>query len=710
MAIFAVEFRADAASRQVAVVACRGRRGTRPWLLRDRIPHGLGERVIAAGIHGCGEGQHLAPAGRAALADRHHARLADGQGAGLVERDDLDPPGEFERLGVLDQHAVPRGHARPRDDRGRRGETERARAGDHQHADRVDEGVLEGGAGEQPADHRGERDDEHDRHEHGRHLVDQPLDRRLGGLRVLDEANDLRQHRFGADGRRLDFEAAAAVDRSRGHLVAGRLLDRQAFAGEHRFVDAARACADQAVDRDAIAAADHDEVAEADVVDRHFDRLAVAHHQRLVGTQRGKQPDRLGRLPLGARLEPLPEQHERDHDGGRLEVQVLHVPEAVHPDAVDPEVERQAIGGQRAERHQQVHVAGPRSHRPGRGHVEAAPAPELHRRGQQPLHPRRHHPVDADERQVRAEQQRHRERDRQQRVATQPGGRVHGDGLALPGVGDQRGLVARRVDRREQVADAGGAGHEIDGRRFRAEVDVRLQHARHFPQRLLDTRNARGAGHALHGESQVLIRHLVTGGADRSGERGGVQADPFDRRGFGGQVHGDLPHPRHLRERLLDVRDATGAGHALHGQHHAAVRPGRGGAATGGMGVAVHDGWFVSPVDRSARRAPLPDHRGDRSWCIRALNDGPRGIPEVKSQQSSLNSCQVCGISCWPRIAAATMNSSRLTAAAASHGSWRVTARHCAAGCRTPGGSAGPGVPRPCPDAPVPREVRWLVQ
>jgi hypothetical protein len=151
---------------------------------------------------------------------------------------------------------------------------------------------------------RDRRDQQHDRHEHRREAVDQPLDRRLGRLRVLDQPDDFREHGFGADRGRFDFETAAAIDRAGGHPVARVLVDRQALAGQHRFVDRAGSRHDQAVDWNAVAAAHQHLVTQAHVVDRNIDRVPVAQQRRRLGPQRGKQADRLRGLASGARFEP----------------------------------------------------------------------------------------------------------------------------------------------------------------------------------------------------------------------------------------------------------------------------------------------------------------------------------------------------------------------------------------------------------------------
>ena len=70
--------------------------------------------------------------------------------AGLVEHDRVDPARGLEDLGSLDQQAELRAAARADEQRGRRGEPERARAGDDQHRDGGGEGERRALAGGEP--------------------------------------------------------------------------------------------------------------------------------------------------------------------------------------------------------------------------------------------------------------------------------------------------------------------------------------------------------------------------------------------------------------------------------------------------------------------------------------------------------------------------------------------------------------------------------
>ena len=151
--------------------------------------------------------------------DRDDLRLAFGQRAGLVDDQRVDLFHALERFGVLDQHAGLRAAADADHDRHRRGEAQRAGAGDDQHAHRGDQAVGEarlrpehrpGGKGD-------ERDRDHRRHEPAGDLVGQPLDRRAAALRLRHHLHDLRQQRVAADLVGAHHEAAGGVERAADH-------------------------------------------------------------------------------------------------------------------------------------------------------------------------------------------------------------------------------------------------------------------------------------------------------------------------------------------------------------------------------------------------------------------------------------------------------------------------------------------------------------
>ena len=156
-------------------------------------------------------------------------------------------PRAFERLAAADQDAVLGGLAGADHDRRRRGQAERARAGDDQHRD----GRLQRerharlGPEDQPADERQRRQDQDGRHEHFGDAVGQALHRRLGALRLLDQADDLRERRVAADLGRAKTKQPVLLSVAPMTCVARTLLDRQALAGEHALVERRAALLDR---------------------------------------------------------------------------------------------------------------------------------------------------------------------------------------------------------------------------------------------------------------------------------------------------------------------------------------------------------------------------------------------------------------------------------------------------------------------------------
>ena len=89
---------------------------------------------------------------------------------------------------------------------------------------------------------------EHGRNEPGRDFVGEPLDRRAAALRLADHLDDLRQQRLAATRSARMMNEPVPLTRRADDAVARRLLDRDRFAGDHRFVDGAAAFEDHAVD------------------------------------------------------------------------------------------------------------------------------------------------------------------------------------------------------------------------------------------------------------------------------------------------------------------------------------------------------------------------------------------------------------------------------------------------------------------------------
>src|SRR3546814_2028713 len=110
----------------------------------------------------------------------------------------------LERLGVLDENARPGGNAGARHDSRGGGKAEGAGARNHHDRHRIEDGDLDSGASNDPADKGDGGDAENDRHKHGADLVDQPLDWRLRALGAFDETDDPREGRLDRKSTRLN--------------------------------------------------------------------------------------------------------------------------------------------------------------------------------------------------------------------------------------------------------------------------------------------------------------------------------------------------------------------------------------------------------------------------------------------------------------------------------------------------------------------------
>ena len=169
--------------------------------------------------------------------------------------------------------------------------------------------------------------------------IGQTLARSLRVLRLLDELDDLRERRVGADLRGTHPQRAVLVDRRADNRGAELLVHRQALAGHHRFVDVALTFLDHTVDRDLGPGADEKKITDDDVGSRDLERLPVAHYGRHRRREVDECTNCLVRSATRTHLEPVPEENERGQHTRRL---VEHVAAAgerhdhrIHPSGTD---------------------------------------------------------------------------------------------------------------------------------------------------------------------------------------------------------------------------------------------------------------------------------------------------------------------------------------------------------------------------------------
>ena len=162
------------------------------------------------------------------------------------------------------------------------------------------------------------RNDE--RHEPAGDDVGDALDRRAAPLGGGHHVDDLREHVSRPTFFGTHLKRAGLVHRAADHRVADALLDRHRLAGEHRFVDRARAFGDLAVDGNLLARPDAQDVADLHLVERDFVVHAVADDAGRRRRERQEFADRGAGAAAGTQFQHLAQQHQRRDHRGRLEV------------------------------------------------------------------------------------------------------------------------------------------------------------------------------------------------------------------------------------------------------------------------------------------------------------------------------------------------------------------------------------------------------
>ena len=143
-----------------------------------------------------------------------------------------------------------------------------------------------------------------------RYEVGQLLNRRLGGLGVLNHLDDLGQRRLTTHPGGLESERAGLVDGGADNLGARSLFHRDALAGDHRLVHRRVTHGDFAVDGNALTGAHHDNVADPDLIGGYLQLLPFSDHVRRPGLQANQFPDGFRGAAAGQRFH-VPPQHDK---------------------------------------------------------------------------------------------------------------------------------------------------------------------------------------------------------------------------------------------------------------------------------------------------------------------------------------------------------------------------------------------------------------
>lgn len=228
----------------------------------------------------------------------------------------------FDGLCPADEGAHFRAEAGGHHDRGRRCQTHGTRARDDQHA----YGGADGGSclngREKMAEerHHGDGEDEGDKSRSD--AISESGELRFAGLRLIDQANDVRQRGIAADLSSLDSKEPAEVDGARSDGLADHRFDWHAFAGEHGGVDRGLTIDDCSIDRKRFSWPDEDEVMDEQRIDRDgFEFLF--HYARGGGWGEAKEfADGLACPAARATFEPFAERHQREHHDRIMSVAV----------------------------------------------------------------------------------------------------------------------------------------------------------------------------------------------------------------------------------------------------------------------------------------------------------------------------------------------------------------------------------------------------
>jgi len=286
-----------------------GSGGQRDAPVRGGIHDGASEHVARVLLGGGDEAEQAVLVAAVRRPDRDDLGKAVGQGSGLVEGHRAGAGELLERGPAFDDHAVARPTAHPGDERDRRRDEQRARRRDHEHLG--EPGRL---TGQRPAQ-AGEA--EGDGREGHRVAIGKPNHRRLALGRRLHHLDDALVLALLRGGRGPQGDGPGPVDAPREQGVTLGVLHRHALARERGLVHGRRLGLQDPVDRDHLAGAHAEEIADADLADGHVDHRTPV--QDAMRGHRGALEQRAEfplRPPAGIVLERFAAgEHHHDHHG-----------------------------------------------------------------------------------------------------------------------------------------------------------------------------------------------------------------------------------------------------------------------------------------------------------------------------------------------------------------------------------------------------------
>ena len=327
------------------------------------LHNGPGQGVLTLLLQGQGQAEELLLTDAGGGQNICYLGLAAGDGAGLVQGNNVHFPGLLQGGGGFEQDAVLGAHAVAHHDSHRSRQTQGAGTADDQHGDAPGQGVAKGLAQQQPH-HRGDYGDgDNGRNKHAGDLVGHLGDGRLGRGGVGDHLNDLGQGGVLSHPGGLALDKAGLVQGSGRDRVPRAFVHRNALACESGLIHRAVALQDHAVHWDVLAGADHKNVALLDLINGNLRLDAVPNHSGGLGSQLHQTLEGVSGSALGPGLQHLAHSDEGQDHGCRLKVELaVHNMHLGHPRLHRGHLEQGVAapheGGGGAQGHQGIHVGG----------------------------------------------------------------------------------------------------------------------------------------------------------------------------------------------------------------------------------------------------------------------------------------------------------------------------------------------------------------
>src|SRR5581483_9993026 len=320
------------------------------------------EWVFTPLLHTCCKPQHFQFIEATVCRESRHARLAFGQGSGLVDHQRIDLLQPLECFGVLDQNSGVCSAASTHHDRHRCRESERARTRNNEHCNRIHDCVSEPrfGTEECPCNECAYRDRDHGRNEPSGNSIRKALNGCAAALGLADHAHDLRQQSFAAHAFGLHDERTGAVYGSANYPCALALLYRNGFPRDHRLIYRASPFDHNPIHRNFFSGTNTQAVAYTNLLERDVFFMTVAKNPSSARSQVEQRTDSSAGSAASTKFKHLSQQNQSNDRGGGFEVDRWA---AIH-------LAKRCRENSRHDRSDEaVEVSNARSHRDQREHV-----------------------------------------------------------------------------------------------------------------------------------------------------------------------------------------------------------------------------------------------------------------------------------------------------------------------------------------------------